>query len=307
MVDILLAAYNGEKYIARQLDSIIAQTYKNWRLIIQDDCSSDKTAQIVNEYTKKYPQKIKLHINEKPSGSAKSNFFDMLKYAENEYVMFCDQDDFWLENKIEISVNAVKQQEKVNGGVPLLIHTDLKITDSELNVLNNSFFKYQGLNYKANTLGRLLVQNNATGCTMLINKELLEIIKGNAECMLMHDWWLALIASAFGKIHFINESTVLYRQHGNNQLGAVNNRSISGAVKIAANRTKTKKRVSVTYAQAEAFLKIYKDSLSIKNKEAIEYYISIPDMPKIKRVHALIKRRYLKQNILAAAGQLIFC
>lgn len=308
MIDILLAAYNGEKYISEQIESILAQSCKNWRLIVQDDCSTDSTAEIVETYVKKHPQKIVLMKREAPSGSAKNNFLDMLKYSDADYTMFCDQDDFWHKNKIEFTIKKMKQMEFENKNEPVLVHTQLQVVDKNLSVIKKSFFEYQGLDYKAVTLNRLLVQNNVTGCTMMINKQLRDMIKyEDCDSILMHDWWFALIASAFGKIGFVKNPTISYRQHGDNQLGAVNNRSIKGAVKILRERMKSKKRISVTYSQAQAFYDVYKDVFSKEQRVCIEKYLKIPKKNKALRMVTIIKNNYTKQNLLTTIGQLIFC
>ncbi|HAN43841.1 MAG TPA: glycosyltransferase family 2 protein, partial [Ruminococcaceae bacterium] len=122
MIDILMAAYNGEKYIGEQIESILRQTYKDWRLIILDDCSTDSTADIAMEYSKKYSGKIKFYRNSKNSKSAKNAFFELFKHSESDYIMLCDQDDVWKENKIEITFNKMLESEKAYGKeLPILV------------------------------------------------------------------------------------------------------------------------------------------------------------------------------------------
>ncbi len=308
MIDILLAVYNGEKYLSEQIESILAQTYTDWKLIISDDCSTDKSYEIACEYVEKYPEKIVCYKNTVPTGSAQGNFMSMMKYVTADYVMFSDQDDYWLPEKIEETLKKMKETEQENRNIPVLVHSQLLIADSELNIIHKSFTDYQGLNPKYISLNRLLVQNNVTGCTVMINKPLYKLVKDiPAEKMLMHDWWFALVASSFGRISFIEKPLIKYRQHGGNQLGSVNNRSIKGALKIIAQRGKTKKRVSRTYTQAESFYDIYCDKFSNDVKKGIETYILIPQKSKLKRVYMLFKYKYLKQNFMTAVGQLIFC
>ena len=92
MVDILLAVYNGAAYLSEQLDSIIKQTFTNWRLIILDDCSTDQTPEIVERYQQRYPNKIEYYVNETNSGNAKYTFFNLLAHSTADYVMTCDHD-----------------------------------------------------------------------------------------------------------------------------------------------------------------------------------------------------------------------
>lgn len=308
MIDILMAVYNGEKYLSQQIDSILAQSSRDWHLYICDDGSADRSYDIVLDYAQKYPEQITAQKNETPSGSACANFMGMLKKSEAEYVMFSDQDDFWLPDKVRLTFEKMKQMEQVYGDCPLLVHTEMEIVDSELNRISPSFTRFQRLDPKCNTLNRLLCQNNVTGCTVMINRSLADLVKdAPAGDMLMHDWWIALAAAAFGQIGFVDQPLNRYRQHGGNQLGAVNNGSFAGAARIVKERLRTKKRVSVTYRQAKLFAEYYEDRLFKEAKRILDIYTEIPLCNKVVRIYKLVRYRFLKQNFMAAVGQLIFC
>lgn len=303
-----MAVYNGEEFLAEQIDSILAQSAGEWHLYICDDGSSDDSFRIASEYGEKYPDRINAMKNEKPTGSACANFMGMLRNSEAEYVMFSDQDDFWHPHKIKLTFEKMHELEAEYGSSPLLVHTELEIADSGLNVTSPSFTRFQGLDPKKKSLNRLLCQNNITGCTVMINRALADIIRdAPPEKMLMHDWWAGLAAAAFGHIGFVETPTIKYRQHGGNQLGAVNNRSIAGAARIVRDRLKTKKRISVTYAQAESFYEYYKPFLNSECRDILETYIDIPNHSKPVRAAELVRYGFLKQNFMTAAGQLIFC
>ena len=221
MIDILVAVYNGEKYLKEQLTSILNQTYKEFNIIIRDDGSTDSSLYIIKEFNQLYPEKVTF-VEGVPSGSAKNNFFELINYAKSDYIMFCDQDDIWFENKIEVTLKKMQATENTYGkDVPILCHTDLTVVDKNLNTINPSFFKMQKFDITKTTLNRALVQNIVTGYTMMINKALLDLAKGtNSEDIIMHDWWLFLIASAFGRVEVVTTPTILYRQHEENQVGA---------------------------------------------------------------------------------------
>lgn len=308
MIDILMAVYNGGKFLSEQIESILAQSAGEWHLCICDDCSEDDSFRIASDYAKKYPHRITVCRNEKPSGSACANFMGMLKGSTADYVMFSDQDDFWHPDKIKLTFEKMHELEAEYGDSPLLVHTELEIADSGLNVTSPSFTRFQGLDPKKKSLNRLLCQNNITGCTLMINKALADIIKdAPPEKMLMHDWWTGLAAAAFGHIGFVETPTVKYRQHGDNQLGAVNNRSFSGAVGLVRNRQHTMERINMTYRQAESFYEYYRPLLSEEKRNILETYIDIPKHSKLSRAARLVRYGFLKQNFSAAAGQLIFC
>ena len=107
-IEILMATYNGEKYIREQIDSIISQTYSNWTLLIRDDVSKDDTVKIIKEYEKK-DKRIKLLEDNKGNLGFVKNFEELLKNSSEDFIMFSDQDDYWLEDKIEKYINELKK------------------------------------------------------------------------------------------------------------------------------------------------------------------------------------------------------
>lgn len=224
-----MAVFNGEKYLEEQFESIASQTYKDWRLIIRDDCSTDNSFALSKVFAKKMgSKKVILYRNNTPSGSAKKNFAKLFKDAKNsKYVMCCDQDDVWKENKIEKSVEAMKELERYYGRrTPFLVHSDVEVVDSSMNEIASSMFKMSHLLYEP-ALSQLIVQNNVTGCTMFMNRPL---VKGIADIIdrdeiIMHDYLAALYAAVFGKIGVIKEPLLYYRQHDNNSVGAKNSNS----------------------------------------------------------------------------------
>ena len=225
LVGILMATYNGEKFLAEQLDSIINQTYKNWILVIHDDGSTDSTINIIKEYVNKYPDKIILVEDGIKCGGAKENFFHLINIAKSnftfDYIMFSDQDDVWLPEKIEITLNKmIETENKYGKNKPILVHTDLKVVDKTLNLIHPSFWGYQKINPYDNSLNCLFLENTVTGCTMMINKVLFDKIIVNKNAM-VHDWWIALICRINdGLIIPIEKQTILYRQHEKNDIGA---------------------------------------------------------------------------------------
>ena len=214
-VDVLLATYNGEKYLKCQLDSILNQTHKNIRLLINDDCSTDNTRVILKEYEEK-DDRIKVKYNEKNLGYVK-NFEDLLKRVENKYFALSDQDDFWKKEKIEKSLNKLLEEDAD------LVFTDLEPVDEKLKIITPSMVRFMQMdkNIKKHQDYKLVfLRNCVTGCTILSKKELInKYIPIPTKKPMVHDWWMALIISQIGKITFLDEPTIKYRQHGNNQLG----------------------------------------------------------------------------------------
>lgn len=216
-VDILLATYNGEKYLKPQLDSILNQTYSNFRLLISDDFSSDNTRKILEEYSKK-DKRIILYFQNKNLGVIK-NFEFLLKKVENEYYMFSDQDDIWKENKIEESLKHIVETNSD------LVYSDLEVVDENLNITYESYWKLKGIYSKIkkyNNFESLYLNNFVTGCTIISKKVLIEKILPlpNTSKYVLHDYWIALIISQNGKISYIDKPLIKYRQHKNNKIGS---------------------------------------------------------------------------------------
>lgn len=309
MITILMAAYQGEKYIAEQIESILHQTEQGWRLIICDDCSSDGTFAVAEEYARKYPGRILAVQRETSSGSAQNNFFGMLAYADLEYAMFCDDDDVWLPEKIQVMLAEMKRLEASSAPeTPLLVHTDLCVTDAELKTVYASMMRTQRLAPGNTGLNRLLVQNNVTGCTMMANRRLLKLAaqQGLPQHAVMHDWWLALIASALGEIGFVPQVTVLYRQHQNNQVGAKNAGSLRYNLHRLADSKATKQSLAGTYGQAAEFLDLFGPLLGEAQKQLLGDFISIPSFGKWKRLDIIRKDGFWKTGVFRKCGQLWF-
>lgn len=309
MIDILLATYNGEKFISEQLDSIVHQTYKDWNLIIQDDGSTDDTVEILKNYQKKYPKKINIFVNKKNTGSCVKNFLSLAKKSQSNYIMFCDQDDVWIPNKIELTLNEMLKLEKqsIIENEPILIHTDLTVVDEKLNLLSDSLFKYQKMNFKKDKLNNILVQNIVTGCTIMCNKNLIELFNliNNSDGIIMYDWCLGLLASAFGKIGFVNKSTIFYRQHQGNQVGAKKTESLIFLINKLLSFRDFSKLMDDTYFQAEHFLKNYRNILNYNEIEIIQAYVNMKDGGRVQNLCKVIQYDFFKYGFFRKMAQII--
>ncbi|MFA6185737.1 MAG: glycosyltransferase family 2 protein [Phycisphaerae bacterium] len=303
-ISIIIATYNGGRYLSEQLESIFTQSYKDWQLFIRDDGSSDNTSDVIKEYAKKRPAAIKLITDADGNIGTSQNFLRILSHTDTGYVMFCDQDDIWLPDKIKITLDKIKETEKKYGiNTPILIHTDLKVVDKDLNVIADSFWKYQRLNpEKGKTLNRLLVQNVITGSTVMMNSALKDKIKILPEQMLMHDWWIALAAAAFGKIDYVPIATALYRQHDNNITGAKawDVHYVLKTLMFGMSRIKT--ALQKTQLQAKAFLDIYKDNMTDEYSNLLKVYSTLDRQNFFLKRLNVIKYRFFKIGLLRNLG-----
>lgn len=215
-VQILLSAYNGEKYLASQLDSILGQEGIEVSILVRDDASTDHTVDILQKYAEQHTN-IRWYSG-KNLGVQKS-FLNLLDFADadKDYYAFADQDDFWLPEKLQ---KAVEMLEKEEQNQPLLYGSKVIYASEDLQ--KQEVFSYTVP--KAPAFGNALVENICMGCTEVFNKTLLELVRNRKpEGKTLHDWWLYLSASCFGKVVFDENAYILYRQHGNNQVGMQNN------------------------------------------------------------------------------------
>mgnify|MGYP003301947365 CR=1 FL=1 len=266
-VDILLATFNGEKYLKEQIESILNQTYPNIQIIISDDCSQDGTREILKQYEKN--DKIKIFYQEKNLGYVK-NFEFLLKQVENDIYMLSDQDDVWKKEKVEKTIEKLKSENLD------LVFGDLEVVDENLNTICTSYNKYMHLNNKIKKHIKdyrlQYIYNCMTGCTMASKKELLNKIlplPTNSKYMI-HDYWIGLIIALNGKIGYLEKPYILYRQHGNNQVGIVKaSHKLKKIEQIRELAIDIKLGIFETYVQNES---VFPNNLKKQNKQALEYF-----------------------------------
>lgn len=221
-VEILMATYNGEKYIEQQLESLFNQTYTHWILTIRDDGSTDNTVLLVEKYIQKYPGKIKLLPAGKKNLRSTLNFGKLLEASTLDHVMLCDQDDYWFPNKIELTLHEMLKREKQYGKeCPLIIYTDLSVADESLNLLHNSYWKLRKQSPEiTEKLYKTIAHSTITGCTMMINRAGIKLSTPILMDNFQHDHWMAMHVVHFGHIVAVNQPTLLYRQHSLQSVGA---------------------------------------------------------------------------------------
>ncbi len=227
-IAILLATYNGGKYIWDQLESLFQQSCKLFHLYVRDDGSSDDTMKIVGQFREMYAERVTiLKDSQKHRGAAKS-FMYLLENVDSEYYMFCDQDDIWLPEKIEKTFARMKdiETECAKKGtaaekMPILVATDLAVVDKQLNLLTYSFNKSLKIDVFRKHPELICVRHVVTGCTMIFNRAAKQASLPMSPRATMHDEWVALcIHFKGGIISIIDDSPILYRQHTSNTLGA---------------------------------------------------------------------------------------
>lgn len=302
MIDILLTTYNGEKYLSEQIDSIIKQSRSDWNLLIRDDGSNDQTLKIISQYIEYYPDKI-LHIidTDKNLGVTR-NFERLMEHSTSPYLMFCDQDDIWLPDKIEKSLLKIQEMEEQYGATTsMLVYTDLAVCNEKGIVTADSFWKHQGGNPTIPLdLAKALVQNNATGNTFIFNRVLREQALPFSPDAVMHDWWVALTALYLGKIDYLSTQTILYRQHNRNVSG-IKGKNILPMIRKLPRYCKTLRH---NLQQAESFLERFQHRLHPKQINTLQAFTSLFQINRFQRLFKLLRFQFLTLYNLKDIGKI---
>lgn len=294
-IDILLAVCNGEKYLEEQINSLLQQTYSNIHVIIRDDLSNDSSQAIIETYQKQYPSKIEV-IQGKERVGVKENFSQLMNASNAPYIMFCDQDDVWFPHKVMDTIETMLYLEKNYGEQPYLVHANLNVVDEKLNLIHESFWDYVKIYpLKSKGFNKLLNQNVVTGCTVMINRLLLEVAKPIPKQCFMHDWWLALTAAAFGKIEVIDRTLIYYRQHSNNSLGA---QKFAKWSKLKIQFQKLMNRDVRKFEQASIFYHRYNELFDTKQREVLKTFLKLNRQSWLKKRWMIYRQGFYKQGFL---------
>ena len=216
-LSIILPTYNGAYYVAQQIDSILAQTFEDFELIISDDGSSDRTCEILDDYARR-DQRIKISKQECNLGF-KRNFEFLLREATGRYVALADQDDIWIPTHIELLMNSICYS--------LLACGNCELVDSSGRTLGRTMKGEAGIEFiptdMESQFHHLLYNNFVQGCTTLISRRLIDIALPIPENVRFHDYWLASVAALNSPIVYVDETIVKYRQHSKNVIGTEDN------------------------------------------------------------------------------------
>ncbi len=301
-IAILLATYNGEKHLDEQIRSLFAQSHDDFVVLARDDGSTDRTPDILARWAAARPDKFRVVSDDRGNLRSSGNFLRLMELCDAPYFAFCDQDDVWLPHKLEVLLAALKQIEAVRSTrTPILVHSDLIVVDEALGVIAPSLFHYWHLNVRrGRRLRELLFNNIVTGCALLGNRALLEAAVPIPEAIQWHDWWVSLIAASCGVVSTVAESTVLYRQHGRNQVGAGQQKGHSslwdGRHVLQQPRllnVRMTKAMGIVQAQADVLLRTVGDRMPKRNREFLRVFC-LPRLHDELRALPWARRTYLR-------------
>lgn len=325
MVTVFLCTYNGAAYVRAQLQSILDQTVQDLHVVVSDDGSTDETLAIVEAMAAAHPGRITILRQDPPTGSAQRHFLKLLverAYDMADYIMLSDQDDVWLPEKVAKTLARMQADEAAcraagEANASILVHCDSRIVDRALREIAPSFAAYQKMTPSRCQLQQLLVQNNVVGGALMMNRALAERITEIPAHCVMHDQWIALIASAFGHIDFVPEALYLYRQHGDNVLGAGKGSRIMeilGRFGIGRKDGKTKAEMDAhsqgvyreMFLQAECFRRCFDAELSTKQKHLLDEFTAIPKRNRIGKICTILRYGFTYNLFHRTVGECLF-
>jgi glycosyltransferase involved in cell wall biosynthesis len=313
-VEVLLATYNGARFLREQIDSILAQDYGNIRVLARDDGSSDETVEILAQYAARFPDRFQVMPVGVATGNPKNNFLLLMKASTADYICFSDQDDVWLPDKVSRTKQAMDQLESRWGTkVPLLVFTDLHLVDDKLKIVQESFWSYMNIDPgRINRLSEMMVQSVVTGCTAMLNRALLELSVRMPEEAYMHDLWISWLASFMGKSSPVRAQTVLYRQHDRNVIGTgihISDMPVQGSTRSWWERIRRPRiaaghvlRWEIGQRQARAFLNEHGSELTAKKRALLRGFLRCyTSRSRVIRIASLIRYGFyylgLKPNL----------
>ncbi|MCH5268892.1 MAG: glycosyltransferase family 2 protein [Lachnospiraceae bacterium] len=302
MIAIIMAVYNGEAYLREQIDSLLDNSRRDVTIHIFDDGSADRSADIIAEYQECHPEKIFYYRNTKNRGVIR-NFLEGCQDIDADYYMFCDQDDVWLPEKIPHTLAKMQAAESSFPEKPLVVFGDARVVDEDLQEIHPSFQRQSGYRTDLLDLPHILMENKLIGCTILFNRSLKNLLSDIPDSLRMHDWWIALIASALGRIIYLDEPLLLYRQHAGNVVGG--STKASYIKNRLANLSAQRKVLYDTCAQAQSFLDCYQSLLTKKQQHLIHTFATIPQANWFARRYRVLRYHFLKSGLARNLGILL--
>jgi glycosyltransferase involved in cell wall biosynthesis len=302
-VDVLLATYNNETFLEEMLQSLLAQTFTSFRLVVSDDHSQDGTLETLRKYEPLFAGRMEIFEQGRPSGSAKANFATLMNMATADLILFADADDVWDGDKIRRTVTVLEEMEALHGpDRPAYVFSDARLIDEHGQDTGDSYWKYKRIKPSiADSLNGLLVCPPMLGCTSGVNRALLRLATPvPVDQVTGHDWWMILVANVFGNVRYLSEPTMSYRLHGNN---ASDQKPVSLAVyaskpgRLSVKMSGVRIGMDMRRLQAQAVLDRFGDQLPQKARASLMSFIDVPRQGYFRRRATLVGGRYLYSDI----------
>ena len=279
-VDILVATYNGEKYIRAQLLSLLFQTHANIRVLVHDDGSTDKTCEIIREIARVDSRVVLIEDGVRCGGAGK-NFMHLLKFSRAGAVMFCDQDDIWFDNKVSEMLSVLKEKDNRE---PQVVYSEIVVWHPTLGIDGFVIAHPKGMR------DFLFLNGGVHGCAAMFNAKMRSLMLRWHGFVQMHDHVLALVALTLGHVTYMNVPLMLYRRHVESVTGKFSVR-FSWKSAFVTNRT-VPVVTEETYEAVQVFSKIYGNEINRGARKTIEAYLRMKDENLIQRILTIVSNRF---------------
>lgn len=290
-VQVLLSTYNGEQYIEEQIESLLTQESVDLHILIRDDGSTDQTVNKLHHYSNLYPDKIT--VLTAPNIGVVASYFELLEVCSDQYdfYAFCDQDDVWDRDKI---IQAVRLLQSTSKDEALMYCSPTRMVTENLSYLST----WPQPPPRPLTLYNSLIENVAVGCTTVLNRTAVKLIKNNFPStvpnVIMHDWWAYVIVSAFGQVIFDSNSFIQYRQHSHNVLGGQVDNWL-GKWKKRLRRFLKGQNHHILSRQAREFFTCYHSMLSAEQRVQIQRFLDVLDRSMLHRMWYAFQTPFYRQ------------
>jgi len=318
---VILCTYNGEKYLEKQIKSIMEQDREDFCLLYSDDGSTDGTKAILQSLQEKYGRRMRAFPRPMHSGSPAKHFLSILSALAKgevetdnlEYIFLADQDDEWFPDKLSKTISVIKEEERKFGeSLPILCHTDCSLVNSRGELLAKSYRSYQKLPGASYRFSRLLLQNHVTGASVGINKALLQYCKEIPEQVKMHDHWLALLANCFGEIQYLPYASYAYRQHEENVLGAKKASVLKECEeRLAASKEKDKEDAihssyRALFSQGRELKRLFGEKIPKEKKRVLEAFLSLEEKSRLGKIMTMALFGIYPYPLYRGIGAMLF-
>ena len=318
---VILCTYNGEKYLEKQIKSIMEQDREDFCLLYSDDGSTDSTKAILQSLQEKYGRRMRAFPRPMHSGSPAKHFLSILSALAKgevetdnlEYIFLADQDDEWFPDKLSKTISVIKEEERKFGeSLPILCHTDCSLVNSRGELLAKSYRRYQKLPGASYRFSRLLLQNHVTGASVGINKALLQYCKEIPVEVKMHDHWLALLANCFGEIQYLPYASYAYRQHEENVLGAKKASVLKECEeRLAASKEKDKEDAihssyRALFSQGRELKRLFGEKIPKEKKRVLEAFLSLEEKSRLGKIMTMALFGIYPYPLYRGIGAMLF-
>jgi len=303
--DVILAVWNGERYLPAMLDSLLSQTTRDFNVLVRDDGSRDGTLEILETYKPKFDGRLSVIAGE-PSGSATANFGILLGETKADYVLFADQDDVWKPEKVELTLRSLKDADaKYGKSTPIYFATDIEVVNKDLEPISPSYWKWKRLN--PSMMGKLsqsLICVSIQGMASGINRALVDLANPVSAKAISHDWWAQLIAAAMGKVICDPTTTALYRVHGGNasipkQVGVV------PYLKLGLDASFLRRGLGRRIEQATALADALEGKMPPDKLKIIRKFTRLQSQGFLQRRWTLVSGNYLYHDLVRSAATFV--